>query len=127
MLTPEQRKQELINKLKQAQVPSQNEQIEIPMEPSPMDEMTPEKAKELALEGLRSRGPASVNPTVSDMTEGSDMVAAPLDQFIPAGSYMAEKGMPGQKQSPDVADLSQEPVKQDRLEKLRQMLQNSQR
>lgn len=102
----------LIKKLRDGNIPTQDESI--PMQPAPMDEMTPEKAAELD----KGRGPASI---------GSDMTAVPLEEFMPQGAYMAQKGMSGQESSPDVSGMSPAPEMDDkvaRLAKIKALFQN---
>lgn len=104
----------LIKKLRDGNIPTQDESI--PMQPAPMDEMTPEKAQELD----KGRKPASVDLN-------SDMVAVPLEEFMPQGAYMAQKGMPGQEASPDVSGMSPAPEMDDkaaRLAKIKALFQN---
>lgn len=114
----------LLKKLKDGTVPVQDESI--PMVPAPLEEMTPEKAK--MLDEAAARNPASVKPSVEDMTEKSDMIAVPLEKFMPAGFYDKKQGEVGMQPSPDVADLSKvqpEEVKpEERLAKIKLMLQN---
>ena len=92
------------------QVPTEPDTI--PMEAAPIDEMTPEKAALLD----KGRSPASA--------PNSDMVAVPLEDFMPAGSYMAGKGIPGQEASPDISGNPEAPVAPDRLAKLKALFQS---
>ena len=123
-------KQELqkkIDDLKSGKVQVEPQQ-DIPMESAPMSEMTPEQAAKLdALRSIqeKSRNPASVGPSVQDMTEKSDMIAVPENMYASAGSFVG--GKLGQQESPDLVNPEVKPEEVSRLEKLRLLMQNSQR
>ena len=89
---------------------------QIPMEASPLPDMTPEKAMELdkVLQVPNSRNPAS-----------SDMEAEALEEFAPKGSYVAQPNGLGQQTSPDITGMksSQDNPEEQRLSKLRAMFQ----
>lgn len=116
---------EKLKNLGQGQVPVSPD-TEIPMTPAPLEDITPEQAAELdklaRLEALSrvGRGPASVSPSVQDMTEKSDMIAAPMDQYAPAGSF--EGGKLGQQVSPDVTGTQSAP-EVERLARLKALIQ----
>lgn len=114
---------EKLKNLGQGQVPVSPD-AEIPMTPAPLEDITPEQAAELdklaRLEALSrvGRGPASVSPSVQDMTEKSDMMAVPLEEYAPAGSF--EGGKLGQQVSPDLEGVNPE---EERLVKLKALFQ----
>lgn len=118
-------KQELqkkIDDLKTGKVQVEPQQ-DIPMEPAPMSEMTPEQAAKLdAIRSIqeKNRGPASVGPSTQDLTEKSDMVAVPMDQYAPAGSFVG--GKLGQQESPDLVNPEVKPEEVSRLPNLKNFL-----
>ena len=91
----------------------QEQNQDVPMEAAPLEEMTPEKAAELAKMSKEGRSPSS-----------SDMIPVPLEEYAPAGSYVG--GKYGQQVSPDMSGMEQAPVvesKDERLAKLKALFQ----
>lgn len=86
----------------------QDKEMQIPMQPAPLEDMTPEKAAELDAQAVR--GPASVETPM-------DNTIIPLQ---PKGAFMAKDGVPGQEASPDLNGNEQNL----RFQKLKVLLQN---
>jgi hypothetical protein len=106
MMLKQQGLAELLKKIQNGEISPES----IPMEAAPLDEMTPEKAKEL--DKLTAREPAS--------EDDIPMVPEKMDEFAPKGSFVG--GKLGQQVSPDVVNPDEEKV--DQFAKLRQLIRN---